>query len=195
MHDVLKNKKVVLASASPRRVELLKQLGLQFIQLPADIDETMHPADNVNPKRYVQRIATLKCNAVKQKLDEDCLIIAADTTVYLNKSILGKPTCSREAFEFLKQLSGQTHLVYTGLAISFGYSLECDVAKSYVTFAELTDAEIMAYINTKEPMDKAGAYGIQGYGSQFIEKINGCYFNVMGFPIRLFYEIVKRIVV
>jgi septum formation protein len=192
LHTLLKNKKLILASASPRRKELLKLLGLSFITMPADVDETIHASDHINPKRYVQKIALQKFKSNQKKVDEDCLIIAADTTVYLNKQILGKPNNKDEAHAYLKLLSGQKHIVYTGLSVAYQDTILTDVEKTYVHFANLSDEEIWQYIQTGEPMDKAGAYGIQGYGSQFIEKVEGCYFNVMGFPIHLFYKMVRN---
>jgi septum formation protein len=195
IHNILNNKQIVLASASPRRVYLLKQIGINFIQYPANIDETIHPSDNVNPKRYVHKTAHKKNSFVKKQMDEDCVVIAADTIVYLNGTILSKPINSQEAFSFLTQLSNNTHTIYTGLSISYKDVTLTEIEKTHVKFCTLTDDEIDSYIETKEVFDKAGAYGIQGYGSQFIEKINGCYYNVMGFPIRLFYEMIKKIVV
>ena len=189
LHKLLKNKKVVLASASPRRIDILKQVGLVFLHEPATIDEDVIESDHLNPRRYVQKLAIAKCNAIKNKMTDDTVVIAADTTVYINKKIFGKPQNMEEAFDFLKILSGQTHVVYTGLAVSYKNALLSGVEKTFVKFKKLCDKEISDYIETQEPMDKAGAYGIQGYGSQFIEKINGCYFNVMGFPVNLFYNL------
>jgi len=190
LHKLLNTKQIVLASASPRRSELLKLIGLKFITIPADIDEDFAYLDQSSPLKYVKRIAIEKCNVVKDKVSDDCLVISADTIVYHDKQILLKPNDPKQTFSFLQLLSGKTHQVYTGVCISYNRRLIYDYAKTYVTFKDLSETEIIDYISTNEPSDKAGAYGIQGYGSQFIEKINGCYFNVMGFPINLFYKMV-----
>ncbi len=191
IHNILKNKKVVLASASPRRKELLELVGVKFIQMPADVDETILPSDHINPKRYAKRIALKKCDIMSKANNPDCLVISADTIVYLEKTILGKPKDYDEVYQFLNKLSGKSHIVYTAVAIAYNEKIIVDVAKTYVSFKNLQTDEIRQYIETGEPMDKAGAYGIQGFGSQFIEKITGCYFNVMGFPVNLFLNMLK----
>ena len=193
LHNLLKNKKIVLASASPRRANILNQIGLKFIQIPADICEELFESQHISPKKYVNVLALEKCRYIKNQLTDDCLIIAADTTVYLDRKIIGKPLDIDEAVFFLKLLSNRTHLVYTGLAISYGNKLLSGYEKSCVKFKNLSEQEIYDYIETKEPLDKAGAYGIQGFGAQFIEKLNGCYFNVMGLPVNLLYELVCKI--
>ena len=191
---MLNNKKVILASASPRRKEILKLVGINFIQIPADVDETILLSDHSNPKRFVKKITMQKCKTVYEKLDSDCIVIAADTIVYSNKKILGKPKNQQEAIIYLKQLSGKKHIVYTGIAIAYDFRYVYDVAKTYVTFKNLSDEEISEYISCKEPMDKAGAYGIQGLGAQFVENISGCYFNVMGLPINIFYNLISSLI-
>ena len=194
IHTMLNNKKVILASASPRRKEILKLVGINFIQIPADVDETILLSDHSNPKRFVKKITMQKCKTVYEKLDSDCIVIAADTIVYSNKKILGKPKNQQEAIIYLKQLSGKKHIVYTGIAIAYDFRYVYDVAKTYVTFKNLSDEEISEYISCKEPMDKAGAYGIQGLGAQFVENISGCYFNVMGLPINIFYNLISSLI-
>ena len=124
-------------------------------------------------------------------MDPECIIIGADTIVYKDKKILEKPIDKFQAAEFLTNLSGDYHYVYTGLTINYQNKYITEYTKSKVEFYDLTASEIEEYINTKEPMDKAGAYGVQGLGSQFIKKISGCYFNVMGFPVSLFYQVLK----
>ncbi|MDP8232172.1 MAG: Maf family protein [Candidatus Zophobacter franzmannii] len=188
IHTLLKNKKVVLASASPRRKQIFEYIGVKALQYPANIDE---PMLELPPYKLVQELALMKASHVATHVDSGCLIVGADTIVYSEKEILGKPDTIGDAIEYLTRLSGHTHSVYTGVAIKHGVHEFTSYAKSSVTFKTLDMHDIEAYIKTKEPFDKAGAYGIQGYGSQFIEKIAGCYFNVMGFPISTFYDMLK----
>jgi len=191
IHNLLKNKKIILASASPRRKFIFDQIGLSALQMPANIPET-HTTKN--PRLLVQNLAKSKAEAVAKKVDDDCLIVAADTIVYFDKKILEKPLSERQAVDYLMRLSGNSHYVYTGIAIWYKNRLITDFTKSRVLFKELSEDDLAEYIKTKEPMDKAGAYGIQGYGSQFVEKISGCYFNVMGFPVSLFYDMLKKLI-
>ena len=191
IHTMLNDKKIVLASASPRRKVIMDQIGLNVLQIPANIPE-IRISDN--PRVLVKALAKEKALAVAERVDADCVIIAADTVVYFNKEILEKPHSEMQAADFLMQLSGNSHYVYTGIAIHYKKSIICDYTKSLVQFKELSAREIDEYIQTKEPMDKAGAYGIQGYGSQFVNKISGCYFNVMGFPVSLFYDMLNKII-
>ena len=190
LHIKLKDTKIILASASPRRAEILKLVGLDFSVLPADINEDI---TETNPKKYVKKIALMKCKAIDKEIYTNNLIIAADTTVYFNDKIYSKPKDETDVIEFLTQLSGKTHIVYTAVAISYQKTVLCEVASSFVRFKTLSLTEILDYIKTNEPFDKAGAYGIQGYGSQFIENIKGCYFNVMGFPINVFLNMIEKI--
>jgi len=194
LHTLLNGKKVILASASPRRKFILEQVGLKFIQIPSDVDEIITEADHKNPIAYVKKNSLIKAQAVMRQFDEDCLVISADTVVYLGKRILEKPENTQQATEFIRQLSGVTHQVYTGVTIAWQGAVSpfvtTDYEKTSIKFIALSEAEIREYLQTGEGFDKAGGYGIQGYGSQFIEKINGCYFNVMGFPVNLFYRMV-----
>ncbi len=190
IHNILKNKKVILASASPRRRSIFQQIGINALQMPANIPE-IHTTKN--PRILVQNLAKSKAVNIAEQVDEDCVIIAADTIVYFEKEILEKPLSERQAVEYLTRLSGKSHYVYTGIAIWYKNQLISDYTKSCVTFSEISENDIKEYLKTKEPMDKAGAYGIQGFGSQFVSKISGCYFNVMGFPVSLFYEMLKKI--
>lgn len=189
LHELLKDYKLVLASASPRRLEIFKMLGLQPLVVPADIHE---PIDNRSSKKLVTAHALAKAENIKQFFDDNTIIVASDTLVCVNKVVLGKPQSKDEAFQYLKMLSGKTHTVYSGVCIIWQNHRLVDYAKTDVTFSQLSDEEIKAYIKTKEPMDKAGAYGIQGYGCQFISEIKGCYFNVMGFPVQLFYNMMQN---
>lgn len=176
-------KRIILASASPRRKELLSQIGLKFEIMPSDADETFD--NTVSIEENIKRIAYDKAFYVKPDLDEHCVVIGADTVVSIDNEVLGKPCDKNDAAEMLKKLSGNTHIVYTGYAIirmsdnktAVGYE------KTYVTFRNLTEDEIEAYISSGEPMDKAGSYGVQGIGAVFVTKINGDYNNVVGLPL------------
>ncbi|MEN6445407.1 MAG: Maf family protein [Candidatus Cloacimonas sp.] len=190
IHKLLRNKKVILASASPRRKEIFALLGISAYIIPADINEII---TQENPEIQAKRNASQKADVVKAKVTNDALIVAADTLVAIDSHILGKPSNEEEASKFLKLLAGKTHFVYTSLCIDYNGMRDVSCERTLVHFANLSDAEINAYIETGEPMDKAGAYGIQGYGAQFIEKVDGCYFNVMGFPVRKFYEMLTTI--
>ncbi|PKM83779.1 MAG: septum formation inhibitor Maf [Firmicutes bacterium HGW-Firmicutes-13] len=175
-------KKLILASASPRRSDLLKQIGLDFEVIPSSYQE-----DNflkLKPEALTREFAKSKAQEVASS--SNCgLVIGADTAVILDDKILGKPESIEEAFEMLKKLSGRMHQVITGLAVvnSENGAAETTHSTTKVWFRELTDKEISSYIKTGEPMDKAGAYGIQGCGALFVEKIEGCYFNVVGLPL------------
>ena len=178
--------KFILASASPRRKELLSAIGLDFTVIVSEADEDSISKE-LEPSLYVQELALLKAAATSKTISDnkDAIVIAADTIVTLDNKILGKPSDTSDAFTMLKALSGRTHEVYTGyciMRISDGMSV-CKAVKTEVTFKTLTDEKINSYIASGEPMDKAGAYGIQGLGSLLIEKFNGDYHNVVGLPI------------
>jgi septum formation protein len=190
IHKLLHGKKVVLASASPRRAELFKLIGLSPLIIPALIHE---PMTQEPPQRQVMKHALNKANAVACNMDRDAVIVGADTVVVFEGRIFGKPESKEQAAEFLRILSGQTHKVFTGVCVQWSSRTVCEYARSLVTFKTLTEEEIQSYLSTGEPFDKAGAYGIQGYGAQFVSNIRGCYFNVMGFPINLFYKMIQHI--
>jgi septum formation protein len=190
IHTLLEGRPTVLASSSPRRKQIFDMIGVKMLILPADIDETIVQEP---PRKLVCRHAEGKARAVAEKFDSDTLVIGADTIVYHRGEILGKPRDAQQAAEYLARLSGDTHAVYTGVSLIRGTRVQTDVARSSVRFSRLTPREIDEYVAAGEPLDKAGAYGIQGLGCQFIEKINGCYFNVMGFPVSLFYELLLKI--
>lgn len=183
---------IFLASKSPRRRKLLKQLNLKFKSFSVDMDEKIHK--NELPNKAVLRLSKEKLDLAKLKVKSG-IIITADTIVVLNKTILGKPINKKDAFRILKLLSGNTHVVYTGYSI-FNFSNGKTISeyeKTEVTFRELTNDEIKDYINGGSPMDKAGAYGIQDdFGAVFIKKINGCYYNVVGLPLAKFYHALLR---
>lgn len=174
-------KKVILASKSPRRREILQNLGIDFEVCVADVDETVDK--DTSPTQAVKEISLRKASAVAEKFSDDFLIISADTVVSIDGKIIGKPKDEKEAYEILSSLSAREHTVYTGFTISDGPNTVSDVESTLVKFRELTHDEIMKYIATGEPMDKAGAYGIQQKGNLFVEYIHGDYFNVMGLPI------------
>lgn len=176
----------ILASQSPRRKELLASIGLDFEVIVSDADESVVSKENTPVNVYVQELALIKAAAsAKQVLkDKNAIIISADTIVVLDGKILGKPKNEDDAFDMLKSLSGRTHEVYTGycvMRIKDGYTV-CNSIKTEVTFKAISDDKILRYIRTSEPMDKAGAYGIQGIGGMLVEKIEGDYANVVGLP-------------
>lgn len=172
---------IILASASPRRKELLTQMGLSFRVVAADIDE--HMDRELSPDRLVEAISAEKAAAVAAGAGANSLVIAADTVVVWNGEVLGKPADQADARRMLGELSGRTHRVYTGYTLRRGERVVTRSEGTDVTFRPLTAEEIAAYVSTGEPMDKAGAYGIQGLGSMLVEGIRGDYFNVMGLPV------------
>jgi len=180
--------KIILASASPRRAEILRTVGWPFEALPVDIDETRHHGESAID--YVQRLAREKATAAGARKPAS-MIIAADTTVTIDDHILEKPMDESDAVRMLQLLNNRWHRVLTGIAIISPETSGTIVAheETEVKFAPMSDEEIDWYVKTGEPMDKAGAYAIQGLGSRFIEQITGDYFNVVGLPIRLVYEV------
>jgi len=183
---------IILASRSPRRASLLRQMNIKFKVMSKKVSEDSDKRDN--PESFVKEISLRKAKAVADEVSSG-LIIAADTIVYLEGEILGKPDTPKQAREMLSKLSGNTHEVYTGFTLlSKERGLYQDVEKTRVTFRELEDWEIDAYIETGNPMDKAGSYGIQDQSGFFVERIEGCFFNVVGFPITKFYKGLKQMV-
>lgn len=173
--------KIILASRSPRRRELLERMGIQeFEVIPAQGEEAARPG--LSPGELVEELSRRKCAEVSV-LRPDALVIAADTVVAVNNKILGKPHSEAEADRMLRALSGRPHMVYTGVTVFFGGETVTESEFTSVRFRALTDADIIRYIATGEPMDKAGAYGIQGYGCTLVEGISGDYYNVMGLPV------------
>lgn len=181
--------KLVLASKSPRRSEILKNAGIDFTVRVADADETI--PEGTKPEDAVVFLAARKAMAVPRENDE--VVLGADTVVVLDDMILGKPKDKNDAFDMIKRLSGRVHSVFTGVcAIGNGISLTF-AEETKVEFYPLSDNEIYDYINTNEPYDKAGAYGIQGLASKFIRGIEGDYFNVVGLPVSSVYKkIIKK---
>jgi septum formation protein len=180
---------VILASQSPRRKELMGLFRIPFTVRVADIDETM---DSGNPARdEVARVSRLKAEAIPRSPDD--VVIAADTIVVCAGQILGKPTCEEDAVRMLSLLSGRDHQVMTGLTVLRGSQCTVCTEITDVHFRDLSEKEILGYIATKEPMDKAGSYGIQGGGALFVEKIVGDYYNVVGLPVCRLGQILRDI--
>jgi septum formation protein len=185
---------VILASASPRRRKLLKQMNLNFKVLKVDVDES--PESNEKPAHLVKRLSRYKLKKAVET-NQKGIFITADTVVVLNGKIIGKPCDKKDAEKILKKLSGNTHSVYTGFSVynSFNGKMITGYEKTLVTFRKLGLHEIRDYIASGSPMDKAGAYGIQDdYGAVFIEKISGCYYNVVGLPVSKIYQSLLRII-
>ena len=173
---------IILASASPRRQELLKYIVPEFRVIPADIDETI--PDNISPEKSAEFLAVKKAKHISAENPES-IVIGSDTVVIIDGEILGKPRDASDAERMLRKLSGRTHAVITGVCISCGNITDSFSCKTGVKFFTLTDGEIHDYIATGEPMDKAGAYGIQGKGCLLAESIEGDFFNVVGLPVSL----------
>jgi len=182
----LPDKPIILASASPRRAEILTKLGLSFTVRPSAIDENL--TESLPPAEYAVKLAERKARAVAAEVPAG-VIIGADTIVVLEKEMLGKPRSEAEAHEMLRRLSGRTHHVFTGFTILDRPSdrRASGVEMTEVTFRELEEAEIAAYVQSGGAMDKAGAYGIQDLSAVFAERLNGCFYNVVGFPLTRFY--------
>lgn len=185
------NKKIILASQSPRRKWLLEQIGLEFEIIPSNFDEDIE--NKKFSKQLIESLAYEKAKEVAERNEEKALIIAADTVVIMGNQILGKPTDEKDAENMLKKLSNKTHKVITAIAIIDKYEDKTLINSkiSKVKFKKLSEREILDYIKTGEPMDKAGSYGIQAYGSLFVEKVEGCYNNIVGLPLNLLSEMLK----
>ncbi len=180
-----KRPRIILASRSPRRADLLVQLGLKFKIVPSSVREDMDYREN--PEEIVTALALQKARDVARRV-RNGLVIGADTVVLLEREILGKPASAENAREMLFKLSGKEHRVLTGVALAEASGKRTEkqgLEITHVKFRELNRQEIFSYVATGEPLDKAGAYGIQGKGAVFVEKINGCYFNVVGLPLFL----------
>ncbi|HEX8250401.1 MAG TPA: Maf family protein [Pyrinomonadaceae bacterium] len=197
---MIKLPRLILASGSPRRAEILTAVGWQFTKQVADVDESVKQAET--PENYVRRLALEKAVAVAA-LHENALVLGADTTVVINEEIIGKPSDFAEAGEMLKKLSGNWHEVLTGVALvkalapvgNSAPQFETQVAfeRTRVKFAALSETEIEFLVEKGEPLDKAGAYAVQAQAALFIEGIEGDYWNVVGLPVHLVYELMKKI--
>jgi septum formation protein len=179
---------LVLASQSPRRREILTQAGFSFSVRVPGIEEVRLGSES--PDDYVRRLALEKARAAAYAPEE--FVLAADTVVVVDGAVLEKPGSSSEAEAMLRRLSGRPHVVLTGVCLLHGGELWSEVESTRVFFSALSDAELRGYCASGEPMDKAGAYAIQGLASKFIERVEGCYFNVVGLPISLVYRLCKQ---
>jgi septum formation protein len=180
---------LILASRSPRRAELLTAAGIAFEVLAAEVDEM--PLPNEAPGAYVERLAIEKAKAVL-RLRPAAHVLGADTTVTIDNEILGKPVDDADAARMLRKLSGRAHFVHTGVALASAHGLTSAVDTTRVWFDAMTDEDISWYIATGEPVDRAGAYAIQGFASRFIPRIEGSYSNVVGLPVAMVSSILKR---
>jgi septum formation protein len=180
--------RVVLASQSPRRRELLGLIGIVHEVRPANIDESLLPREL--PRAHAERLAREKAAAIAR---EGTVTIGSDTIVVVDGDILGKPRDEDDAGRMLRRLSGRAHIVMTGIAVDWNGRLESAVEEVGVTFRRLDEHDIAAYIATREPMDKAGAYGIQGYGATIVERVDGDYFAVMGLPLNRTVRLLERL--
>ena len=182
---------IILASASPRRKEILGNTNVKFTVIKSEIDEVI--LDNEKPQQVVMRLAFEKCLDIASKHEED-LVIGADTIVVLDDEILGKPKDEKEAYKMIKSLSNRTHQVITGISLinlqSNTKIIDCVV--SNVKFKDLSEEDIRDYLQTNESLDKAGAYGIQGYGALLVEEIQGDYFNIVGLPISRLSDLLRK---
>jgi septum formation protein len=185
---------LILASQSPRRKKLLKQIGLKFRVIPSHVSEVFIP--NESPGDNAKRIAIEKASEIAARLEKG-IVIGADTIVVLDHHVLGKPTSKDDAKRMLRLLSGREHSVFTGFALIDAKSKKhaAGVEETKVRFRKLDEKEIVAYVNSGSPMDKAGSYGIQDdFGAVFVEKVDGCFYNVVGFPLARFYSTLQRFV-
>ncbi len=185
--------KLILASASARRAEILHAAGLQFQILSSAVDETLVPGES--PQDLVRRLAQTKAELVAARAVGPAIVIAADTVIALEGRILGKPRSTDDARSMLEQLSGRTHAVHTGIALIRLPDTErrTAVETTLVTFSPLERDDILHYLASGEPFDKAGAYAIQGRAGRFIPRIDGCYFNVVGLPLARVYQLLREL--
>jgi septum formation protein len=179
-HDFM----LILASSSPRRRDILQAAGIEFVVRPADLDETVLPGEDA--ESYVRRLARAKAEAIVSGPGD--IVLGADTVVVIGGEILGKPAGAEDARRMLGLLAGREHAVMTGICLRAGAARVEDIAITRVHFLPLTDGEIDRYVESGEPLDKAGAYAIQGLASKFVDRIEGCYFNVVGLPVALVYR-------
>jgi len=182
---------IVLASGSPRRRELLQQVGVDFQVKVFEIDESSRP--NENPADYVLRLAQAKARTAQAQLPSDCVVIAADTTVTIAGQILGKPTDQADAFAMWRLLSGQTHQVLTAVAVARGDTLLSQVVQTHVSMLPLSEQQMLVYWDSGEPIGKAGGYAIQGRAAAFIPRIDGSYSNVVGLPLVETLQLIQQI--
>ncbi|MCW9013340.1 MAG: Maf-like protein [Gammaproteobacteria bacterium] len=184
------NPQIILASASPRRRELLDQIGVRYAVLPVDIDESVRPGES--PEAFVERLALEKARAGFERQKTALPSLGSDTIVLLDNDILGKPASAQDGQRMLSSLSGQMHEVLTAVALVNSELSDYRLSRSKVYFRPMDEAEIRAYWDTGEPCDKAGAYGIQGLAAQFIQRLDGSYSGVMGLPLFETAELLKK---
>lgn len=182
---------IILASKSPRRRDVLEMLECKYRCVPADTDETLVPG--MSPADTVILFSSRKAEAVRGEAKADDIILGMDTMVCIDGVLLGKPQDKEDAYRMLRMLSGRRHNVVTGYTVIYGGKKETGCVSTDVYFKPLSDEEINWYISTSEPMDKAGAYGIQGKGSLFVERIDGDYFSVLGFPVCRVFDVIKKL--
>ncbi len=190
----MRYKRIILASKSPRRKEILEKCGFKPEIMVSECDESQ--IKEKNPEKLVKELSRMKAYAVSEKCNYGDVIVAADTIVVVDKKILGKPKTKKDAFEMIKSYAGRTHFVYTGVTVLYkkksGIAESVFADKAEVSVDNMTNCEIHAYIDTGEPMDKAGAYGIQGAFCKYIPRINGDFYTVMGLPIAKTYRYIKE---
>jgi nucleoside triphosphate pyrophosphatase len=183
------NQTFILASSSPRRKELLKLVGIEPQILIPEVDESRLPGEDIEV--FLRRVTIAKGQAVYKAEFYDIPVISSDTIVYCDNHLIGKPRDRSQAYDFLKLLSDNIHEVWTGISVLYKGESYYDLARTQVVFSVIDEAELQYYLDHEHYQDKAGAYAIQGRASVFVKKIDGCYFNVMGFPLNLFYNMVK----
>ncbi|MGH9705061.1 MAG: Maf family protein [Candidatus Acidiferrales bacterium] len=184
--------KLILASASPRRAEVLKNAGFAFEAVSTNVDESLRAGES--PHSYVRRLAESKARAAAAHLSSQALVIGADTTVVIDGLILGKPESAGEAKQMLTRFSGRTHEVLTGVAVIRVPEGDARILeeRTRVTFASITQNEIEDYVDSGEPFGKAGGYAIQGLAGRFVTRVDGCYFNVVGLPLARLYRLLRE---
>lgn len=180
---------LVLASRSPRRQEILRNAGLDFVVRPAEVEEKLAAGESA--EAYVRRLARAKAEAVPAAPDD--IVLGADTVVVAEGEVLEKPADASDAARMLRRLSGREHRVITGVCLKRGAAVAEEIETTRVRFVPLAEQEIVAYVSSGEPMDKAGAYAIQGLASKFIDRVDGCYFNVVGLPVARVYRKLKEL--
>ena len=197
MHEIKMKQPLVLASSSPRRKQLLELLNVQFNVVDSNVDETVEFGPS--PAQIAKMLANRKAQSVANMIGPGHIVIGADTIVVLNHRVLGKPNDRNDAIEMLLALQGKVHEVFTGIAIIDDKNSKelrkeiVQVSRTLVHMRKLTLSQIENYVDSGEPMDKAGAYAIQGFGSVFVESIEGCYFNVVGLPVSLFVNMMEEL--
>lgn len=182
--------KIILASGSPRRRELMSQVGLDFKVITSDVEEHSLKSE---PHEYVMELSKIKAKAVYDTVSDDSVVIGADTIVYHEGRVLGKPKYEEDAFAMIRSLSGRIHQVFTGVSVYTKNGCVSFYEKTDVEIYEMSDGEIWDYIKTGEPLDKAGSYGIQGAFAAYVKGINGDYNNVVGLPVARLYQELKRV--